>query len=315
MVIGLIRELLLLNQIGLGNDKRVTKGLYAEEPIYAVPQISKWLVNRIHKATKNTRLTTEDKIRICFTDSRDGKLRWQLNHRRLTLPLSVEYDPFRLALLWYCPTVKHGCRRLHKTITECHPYRTTKMTQYSSYNARQLTGRTRPNAHDRNPDYIRGRNKAERREYRRERNRTNVNKILQGLMGTKPVRSVPFTSQKMYIDKCLQYGTLPFHNSMSKLKNIRSQIFSGGNSDRLGGGGADAKDKELFKLYLARIGQLTNNTGTEEHQSLTYQDFYSLSSKRKLRVFNELGVPAKSLENVSGFFRKADSMYPDTHTP
>ena len=96
MVIGLIREL-VLNQIGLGDNKRGTKGLYAEEPIYAVPRISKWLEYRIQKATTNTRLTTEDKIRICFTDNRDGKLRWQLNHRRLTLPHNVDYDPFHLA--------------------------------------------------------------------------------------------------------------------------------------------------------------------------------------------------------------------------
>ena len=154
--------------------------------------------------------------------------------------------------LWYCPTVKKGCRRLHKTRTEFHPYRTTKLTQYPPYTARQLTGRTRPNAIDRNPDYIRGRNKAERREYRRERNRNNVNKILQGLMGTKPVRSVPSTSQRTCIDQCLKSGTLPFHNSVSKVGNIHSQISSGEISNRLGGGGTDTKDKELFRLYLAR---------------------------------------------------------------
>ena len=61
-----INVLLLLNQIGLGNDKRMTKELYDEEPIYAVLRISKRLENRIHKATTNTRLTTEDEIRICF---------------------------------------------------------------------------------------------------------------------------------------------------------------------------------------------------------------------------------------------------------
>ena len=88
-----------------------------------------------------------------------------------------------------------------------------------------------------------------------------------------------------YIDKCLQYGTLPFHNSMTKLRNIHSQIYPGEYSNKLGGGGADAKDKELFKLYLARIGQLmNNNTGTEEHQSLTHQDVNALSSKRKQSV-------------------------------
>ena len=47
---------------------------------------------------------------------------------------------------------------------------------------------------------------------------------------------------------------------------------------------------------------------------MNYKDFDALSSKKKLRIFNELGVPAKSLENIIGFFRKADSEYPDTHT-
>ena len=47
---------------------------------------------------------------------------------------------------------------------------------------------------------------------------------------------------------------------------------------------------------------------------MNYKDYDALSSKKRLRIFNELGVPANSLENVIGFFRKADSEYPDTHT-
>ena len=84
----------------------------------------------------------------------------------------------------------------------------------------------------------------------------------------------------------------------------------------LGGGPVDAGDKELFLLYLARLGQLssTERDGDRKHQSISMTEFRSLSRHRKLLLFHEVGLHASSLDTVKKFYKQEDPRYPDTHT-
>ena len=88
----------------------MTKGLYAEEPVYAEPRISKWLELRIRRAETKSMLTSSDKIQLTLKDKGDGKPRWNLKHRNSTLPPNADYEPFQLALLWYC---KPGLKKIN----------------------------------------------------------------------------------------------------------------------------------------------------------------------------------------------------------
>ena len=305
-----IKVLLLLNQTGLGHDKRTTKGLYAEEPVYAEPRISKWLELRIRRAETKSLLTSLDRIQLTFKDKRDGKLRWNLTHRNLTLPVNADYEPFQLALLWYC---KPGLKKINSA-KKAESIRQGTESAHRKDSAAQFSSPTNMASY-RNPDYIRGRNKAERREHRRERNRNkgNTMKIAQGIIGSKIVRNIPAKCQRKYLDKCQQYGLMPPHG---KKCTRYAEITALTHSTRVGGGELDAKDKELFLLYLARISQVPQQppVGIEGQQTLSYKDFTKLSNKKKLKAFNDLGLHAKSLETVGRFFRRDDELYPETHT-
>jgi len=83
-----------------------------------------------------------------------------------------------------------------------------------------------------------------------------------------------------------------------------------------GGGIQDNPDKELFLLYLARLGQLSESPmlGHHAYQSISCIDFKALSSNTKLQLFRELGIHASCLDHVSKLYRKDDPRYPDTHT-
>ena len=118
---------------------------------------------------------------------------------------------------------------------------------------------------------------------------------------------------RSYYPQRTHLSHLAFDNLKTQLHGHDTEVNIG---TMLGGGPVDAGDKELFLLYLARLGQLSSieREGDRKHQSISITEFRSLSRNKKLLLFHEIGLHASSLDTVKKFYRKEDPRYPDTHT-
>ena len=97
-------------------------------------------------------------------------------------------------------------------------------------------------------------------------------------------RTYPAKCQKKYLEDCERHGLFtPLITSMRRMDHPSTYT----HYPRVGGGATNEQDKELFLMYLARVGQLPQHqsTGMDGHQSLSQADFNKLSSKKKLKVF------------------------------